>query len=67
MELLIPFPPQDLQLRDGKEIKTWMLGYEQALLDTQKDLKKAQQAILCNQKDAVMNENYILEYLNQIR
>lgn len=27
-------------------------------------LRKAQQAILGNQKDAAMNENYIIEYIN---
>jgi len=33
---------------------------------TNGDLKAAQQAILCNMKDAVMNDNYILDYLTDL-
>lgn len=32
-EILIPFPPKDYPCRDGREIKTWMDGYEAALND----------------------------------
>ncbi len=33
---------------------------------TKEQLKKAQQAILCNQKDASMNEDYIIDFLNSL-
>lgn len=31
--IMVPFPPSDYPLRDGKEIKTWMDGYEQCIKD----------------------------------
>jgi len=31
-ELLIPFPPKELECRDGKEIKVWMKGWEEGVL-----------------------------------
>lgn len=33
---------------------------------TDEDIKRVQQAILCNHKDAVMNENFALEFLRPI-
>jgi hypothetical protein len=33
---------------------------------SEEEVLKAQQAILCNIKDALMNENYIIEYLNNL-
>jgi hypothetical protein len=37
---------------------------ERKLMYSEEEVLKAQQAILCNIKDALMNENYIIEYLN---
>jgi hypothetical protein len=34
---------------------------------SEEEVLKAQQAILCNIKDALMNENYIIEYLNNLK
>jgi hypothetical protein len=33
---------------------------------SEEEVLKAQQAILCNIKDALMDENYIIEYLNNL-
>lgn len=43
--LSIPFPPKDYPCRDGKEIKTWMDGYEAAIIDLKVDVE------LCNNCD----------------
>lgn len=40
---------------------------ENEKLYSNEQLLKAQQAILSNQKDAVMDPNYILEYLSQYK
>lgn len=38
-ELLIPFPSdEDGDFRDGKEIKSWMNGWEQGFREAQKEL-----------------------------
>jgi translation initiation factor IF-2 len=34
---------------------------------SEEEVLKAEQAILCNIKDALMNENYIIEYLNNLK
>lgn len=34
---------------------------------SEEEVLKAQQAILCNIKDALQNENYIIEYLEQFK
>ena len=34
---------------------------------SKEEVLKAQEAILCNIKDALMNENYIIEYLEQFK
>jgi hypothetical protein len=34
---------------------------------SEEEVLKAQEAILCNIKDALMNENYIIEYLEQFK
>jgi hypothetical protein len=45
----------------AKEIEKQQQGY------SEEEVLKAQQAILCNIKDALMNENYIIEYLNNLK
>jgi hypothetical protein len=40
---------------------------ERKLMYSEEEVLKAQQAILCNTKDALMNENYIIEYLNNLK
>jgi hypothetical protein len=43
-------------------------GYKAATKTfSEDDLRKAQQAILCNQKDAAMNENYAVEYIQSLK
>jgi len=34
---------------------------------SEEEVRKAQQAILCNIKDALQDENYIIEYLEQFK
>jgi hypothetical protein len=34
---------------------------------SEEEVLKAQQSILCNIKDALMNKNYIIEYLNNLK
>ena len=43
--LMIPFPPQDYQCRDGKKIKTWMDGYEKCMLDSKDELRHFKSAL----------------------
>jgi hypothetical protein len=45
----------------AKEIEKQQQGY------SEEEVLKAQQAILCNIKDALMNENYIIGYLNNLK
>jgi hypothetical protein len=45
----------------AKEKENEQKGY------SEEEVLKAQQAILCNIKDALMNENYIIEYLNNLK
>lgn len=46
-DFLIPFPPQDYPLRDGKEIKTWMDGYKQAVIDrAQPEPEESQESMI---------------------
>ena len=40
---------------------------ERKLMYSEEEVLKAEQAILCNIKDALMNENYIIEYLNNLK
>ena len=46
---------------DGREFQMYETSY------SEEDILKAQQAILCNIKDAHMDTNYILEYLQQLK
>jgi hypothetical protein len=47
--------------QQAKEKENEQKGY------SEEEVLKAQQAILCNIKDALMNENYIIEYLNNLK
>jgi hypothetical protein len=43
-------------------------GYKAATkVYSEDDLRKVQQAILCNQKDAVMNENYAVDFIQSLK
>ncbi len=42
-------------------------NYQAERMYSEEEVLKAQQAILCNIKDALMNENYIIEYLNNLK
>jgi len=42
-EVLIPFPSNELNLRDGKEIKTWMCGWEDGYKEAQAQLYTKEQ------------------------
>ena len=46
-----------------KDEKKW----QQERRYSEDEVLKAQQAILCNIKDALMNENYIIEYIEQFK
>jgi len=50
-----------LEIEQAKEKENEQKGY------SEEEVLKAQQAILCNIKDALMNENYIIEYLNNLK
>lgn len=47
--------------------KEKVLVLKQERLYTKEEVLKAQQAILGNIKDAIMNENYIVEYLGNYK
>jgi hypothetical protein len=49
------------EINQAKEMESQQQGY------SEEEVLKAQQAILCNTKDALMNENYIIEYLNNLK
>jgi hypothetical protein len=70
-ELLIPFP--SIQLRDGKEIKSWMDGYEKGYLDSKhnsyslKDMMKiAQMAFTIKSNNETILEDFQKWFDNKI-
>lgn len=54
-----------LKINDSNEVNIKKLFKVEDYI-TVEILKQAQQAILCNQKDAAMNDNYIIEYLSNL-
>jgi hypothetical protein len=53
----------------GDNYGSFIAGYKlaQDKFYSEEEVFKAQQAILCNIKDALINENYIIEYLEQFK
>ena len=59
--LLIGEPNNLVAVREAKEMEKQQQGY------SKEEVLKAQQAILGNIKDALQDENYIINYLKQFK
>jgi hypothetical protein len=57
--------PQDFLYTKFKDVK-FRIQFPNEIVTSEEEIKKAQQAILCNIKDALQDENYIIKYLNQL-
>jgi hypothetical protein len=76
-ELLVPFPnsTRNRRLRDGSEIKTWMLGWEEGFKEaketykyTEEDLRKAIEMAITSKYEYKLefyNQNEIIQSLQQ--
>ena len=56
--------------RDDRALKRefiFGIKWQSERMYSEEEVLKAQEAILCNIKDALMNENYIIEYLEQFK